>query len=486
MIGLLTEQEQLVADAVARGRRNREVAADLHLSPRTVEAHLGRIYRKLGISSRSELAAMARDLNADAQRSDMPTTRYAKAGDLSIAYQVVGDGPCDIVLIPGLASHIEILWEQPQWRRFVARIAKLGRFIVFDKRGTGLSDPLPVRGPLSLEQRMEDVTAVMDAAGSSKAVLLGISEGGPMSLYLAAAHPERVAGLLMYGSTVPCTDDGPELTEQWVAMMEAGHGTGYIAGALWPTMAQTEEGLRWLARFERYAVSPAMLRSIVSTTLVLDPTWVLPAIRVPTTVVHGRQDPALPYAEVEAMMPTLPHARFVPIDVVDHVPWGDIDLEALVAELEALVEGADWRAGMTHVLVAVLAVTGSALADRPGVEHWVRTMGGDVMSIDGGDLIAAFRGPSTAVQCAAMVSNVSDRISVGVAVGEARWVSGRLEGPVAAEAVRLAASADGRAVVSAAVRHLTGSDVELEERPDGTFQVSDAPFLRSIDDKPAL
>src|SRR5436305_1216121 len=106
-----------------------------------VEAHLGRIYRKLGISSRAELVALTRDTQAETLRADMPVTRYARAGDLSIAYQVIGEGPHDIVLIPGLASHIEILWEQPQWRRFVARIAKLGRLIVFDKRGTGLSDP---------------------------------------------------------------------------------------------------------------------------------------------------------------------------------------------------------------------------------------------------------------------------------------------------------------------------------------------------------
>ena len=469
---MLTEQERLVADAVARGRRNREVAEELHLSPRTVEAHLGRIYRKLGITSRSQLVAMARDQHAGGDRADMPPTEYAHAGDLAIAYQVAGDGPHDIVLIPGLASHIEVLWEQPQWRRFVSRMSKVGRFIVFDKRGTGLSDPMPSREPPSLEQRMEDVTAVMDAAGSRKAVLFGISEGGPMSLYFAAAHPERVAGLLVYGASLPCGPDEVELTEQWIAMMEAGHGTGYIAGALWPSLAQTEEGLRWLARFERYAVSPAMLRAIVASSFTIDPTWVLPAVRVPTTVVHGKEDPVMTFDDGVAQMEYLPHARLVPIDVVDHVPWGDIDLEALVHELEELVDGADWRTDLTYVLVAVVAVTGVTSGNRSALANWVTTMGGEVSAVaDGAELIAAFRGPSTAVRCAAMLTSGRAGVSAGVAVGEALWTGGRIDGPVVAEAIRLAASAKGHAVVSSAVRQVTADEVELVERPDGSFRI---------------
>lgn len=467
--GAVTDQERQVAELVARGRRNREVAAELHLSTRTVEAHLGRIYRKLGIASRSQLVALAQAGRNGADWSDMPATRYARAGDVAIAYQVVGDGPRDIVLVPGLASHIEILWEQPQWRRFVNRISSLGRFIVFDKRGTGLSDPMVPGVAPSLEQRMDDVTAVMDAAGSRKAVLLGISEGGPMSLYFTASHPERVAGLLLYGTTVPCAPED-RWSEEMLAVVAEAHGTGAIAAPLWPSMAQTEEGMRWLGRFERYCASPAMLRAIFDSAFVIDPNWVAPAVQVPTTVVHGRQDPGVPFADGEAIMRYLPHGRFVPIDVVDHVPWGDIDLETLLTELQELIDSGDWSTGSTAVLVAVLAVTGVTADSRANVTHWISTMGGTLDQVDDGRVVAAFAGPSTAVHCAAMLPGLGRHLGVGVAVGEARISDGRIEGPVVEEALRLAASATGETVASVAVRQVAAGAVDFVERPDGTFR----------------
>ena len=466
---VLTEQERQVAEAVGRGRRNREVAAELHLSTRTVEAHLGRIYRKLGIASRSQLVALAQSGPNSAGWSDMPETRYARGREVTLAYQVVGDGPRDIVLVPGLASHIEVLWEQPQWRRFVRRISGLGRFIVFDKRGTGLSDPMVPGVPPTLEQRMDDVTAVMDAAGSRKAVLVGISEGGPMSLYFAASHPDRVAGLMLYGTTLP---NGPQ--ERWSDEMLANvlphHGTGAIAAPLWPSMARTEEGMRWLGRFERYCVSPAMLRAIFDSAFFLDPNWVAPAVRVPTTVVHGRQDPAVPFELGEEIMRYLPHGRFVPIDVVDHVPWGEIDLETVLAELGALVERGHWSDETAAVLVAVLAVTGATAESRPHIVHWITTMGGTVGSTDGGHVTATFSGPSTAVQCAAMLPGLGGSLGVGVAVGEARVSAGRIEGAVVDEAISLAASATGETVASGAVRQVAGGSVDFVERPDGTYR----------------
>ncbi|HET6963692.1 MAG TPA: alpha/beta fold hydrolase [Acidimicrobiales bacterium] len=466
---VLTDQERQVAEAVARGRRNREVAAELHLSARTVEAHLGRIYRKLGIASRSQLAALARSGSDSGSSSDIPETRYTRGGEVSLAYQVVGDGPRDIVLVPGLASHIEVLWEQPQWRRFVRRISTLGRFIVFDKRGTGLSDPMVPGVTPTLEQRMNDVTAVMDAAGSRKALLVGISEGGPMSLYFAASHPDRVAALMLYGTTLPVAPQ-ERWTDEMLDNVLPHHGTGAIAAPLWPSMARTEEGMRWLGRFERYCVSPAMLRAIFDSAFFLDPNWVAPAVRVPTTVVHGRQDPAIPFSMGEEIMRYLPHGRFVPIDVVDHVPWGEIDLEAVVTELQSLMDTADWSDERRTVLAAVLAVTGVTDEDRANVTHWITTMGGTVGQVADGALTATFSGPSTAVQCAAMLPGLGGGLGVGVAVGEVRLSNGRIEGTVVDEALYLAASAPGETVASSALRHVAAGSVDFVERPDGTFR----------------
>ena len=466
---LLTDQERQVAEAVARGRRNRDVAGELHLSTRTVEAHLGRIYRKLGITSRSQLVAFAQSGTNGGGWSDIPETRYARAGDVSLAYQVIGDGRCDIVLVPGLASHVEVLWEQPQWRRFVRRISSLGRFIVFDKRGTGLSDPMVPGVAPTLEQRMEDVTAVMDAAGCRKAVVVGISEGGPMSLYFAASHPDRVAALMLYGTTVP-TAPQDRWSEEMLANVLVHHGTGAIAAPLWPSMARTEEGMRWLGRFERYCVSPAMLRAIFESAFFLDPNWVAPAVRVPTTVVHGRQDPAVPFSMGEEVMRYLPHGRFVPIDVVDHVPWGEIDLETVVAELQSLIDTADWSNEPDAVLVAAVAVAGVAAEDRANITHWITMMGGTLGQVEDGRVTAVFSGPSTAVQCAAMLPGLGRHLGVGVAVGEARIYNGRIEGGVVDEARRLAESGGGETVASGAIRQVAAGSVDFVERPDGTFR----------------
>ena len=466
---VLTDQERLVADAVARGSRNRDVAAELHLSSRTVEAHLGRIYRKLGVTSRSQLVALAQSGANGGGWPDMPETRYAHGGDVSLAYQVIGDGPRDIVLVPGLASHIEVLWEQPQWRRFVRRISSLGRFIVFDKRGTGLSDPMVPGVAPTLEQRMNDVTAVMDAAGSRKAVLVGISEGGPMSLYFAASHPDRVAALLLYGTTLPCAPQD-RWTDEELANVLPHHGTGAIAAPLWPSMARTEEGMRWLGRFERYCVSPAMLRAIFDSAFFLDPNWVAPAVRVPTTVVHGRQDPAVPFSMGEEIMRYLPHGRFVPIDVVDHVPWGEIDLEAMVAELQSLIDGGDWSDAPDAVLVAAVAVAGVSAEDGANITQWITTMGGTLGQVEDGSVTAVFSGPSSAVQCAAMLPGLGRSVGVGVAVGEARVSNGRIEGAVVEEARRLAESSPGETVTSSAFRQVAAGSVDFVERPDGTFR----------------
>ncbi len=466
----LSAQEQVVADAVARGASNREVADELHLSPRTVEAHLGRIYRKLGITSRSQLVALAADRWTEFARPDLPETRYAKAGDLSIAYHVFGDGPVDIVLIPGLASHIEMLWELPQWRRFVDRIRQYGRFIVFDKRGTGLSDPMPPRVPPTLEQRMDDVTAVMDAAGSRKALIFGLSEGGPMSLYFAAAHPDRTAALLVYGTTLP---SGPRdrPSEDELAKVEAMHGTGHIAGALWPSMAATPDGLRWLGRFERHAASPAMLRSIYESAVMFDPTTVLSAIHVPITVVHGRQDQAAPFEGGEQIMRYLPRAKFVPIDVFDHVPWGDADLEAILRELEALIERGDWTTTSSSVLATLVAVGNVTSTNRIHVEHWMTATGGVVRATDSGNLVGAFAAPSAAVRCARMLQGLGDPLSIGISLGEVTVHPDRIEGEALIEAHRMMTSAEGETFVSAAVVQMAEDAFGTVEARNGYYRL---------------
>src|SRR3954465_8376948 len=199
-----------------------------------------------------------------------PPTRYARSGDASIAYQVVGEGPIDIVLVLGFATHLELQWEAPPFASFFERIASFARLILFDKRGTGLSDPV-AEAP-TLEQRIDDVRAVMDAAGSERAALFGVSEGGPMSVLFADTHPERVSALVLYGAMGRTTEapDYPwaapaealrESAAEFIAPYWGGEGGGR-SELFAPTLAGDPEALEFTARFERSAASPAMVQQI--------------------------------------------------------------------------------------------------------------------------------------------------------------------------------------------------------------------------------
>ena len=187
---------------------------------------------------------------------DVPETRYAKSGDLRIAYQVVGSGELDLVFIQGFVSNLDLCWEEPGWAYFLSRLAGFSRLIVFDKRGTGLSDR--TAGIPSLEERMDDLRAVMDAAGSDRAALFGFSEGGPMSLLFAASYPERVRAIGIYGSFVRGSDAlSGDLLRQRIAFLDRAWGTGEVARGFAPIKARDPAYFRHLARWERHGASPS-------------------------------------------------------------------------------------------------------------------------------------------------------------------------------------------------------------------------------------
>src|SRR5437764_9391282 len=227
-----------------------------------------------------------------------PPTRYAKSGDASIAYQVVGDGPLDLVLVLGFATHVELQWELPAMARFFEWLGSFSRLILFDKRGTGLSDPI-AEVP-TLEQRVDDVRAVLDAAGSERAALFGVSEGGPMSVLLAATHPERVTALVLHGAMARTTE-APDYP--WASPAEAlresaaefiapywGQQPDGIMELFAPSFVRDPQTLDLLARMERSAASPAMIQQIFEMFLDIDVRAVLPTIHVPTLVLHRHGD----------------------------------------------------------------------------------------------------------------------------------------------------------------------------------------------------
>jgi len=272
-----------------------------------------------------------------------PQTRYAKSGPVSVAYQVLGEGPVDLVLVPGFVSHVEVAWEEPTLARFLTRLASFSRLIVFDKRGTGMSDP--VAGPPSMDERMEDIGAVMDAAGSDRAAVFGISEGGTLSLLFGAAHPERAQAVILYGSWArrlagPDYPYGPsaEELEGVIDRMDRAWATGE-----WWNGGQSSEyddarHRAWWARYLRMAASPAMAQNVLRMNMALDIRHVLPSIGLPTLILHRSGDPWIDVGHARYLAEHIPEATYVELPGADHRPWlGDVD--AIADQIEIFLTG---------------------------------------------------------------------------------------------------------------------------------------------------
>src|SRR3954449_3915810 len=309
-----------------------------------------------------------------------PSTRYAKSGDVSIAYQVVGDGPIDVVLVLGFATHLDLQWEMPAFAQFFERLSSFSRLILFDKRGTGLSDP--VLDAPTLEERVDDVRAVMDAAGSERAALFGVSEGGPMSVLFAATHPERVAALALYGAMARTTE-APDYP--WASPAEAlresareflapswGQDSEALVELFAPSLAADREVLVGNARLERSAASPGMVGKIFEMFLDVDVRDILSAIHVPTLVLHRRQDRVVNRRAGRHLAEHIPGARYVELEGIDHLPWAG-DSGAVLGEVEEFLTGARTAPEADRVLATVMftdIVGSTELAARLGDARW--------------------------------------------------------------------------------------------------------------------
>ena len=276
-----------------------------------------------------------------------PDTKYARAGDLRIAYQVVGDGPIDLLLVHGFVSHLDVAWEGPYLAQFLSRLASFSRLIVFDKRGTGLSDP--VTKPPAFAERMEDIRAVMDAAGSERAALFGISEGGPLSIYFACTYPERVSALIAYGSYARWMwdDDYPwGRTDEQFEDFLAGIDRAWETGEWWlrhnPTALSEAHYRTWWARYLRAAASPGMASALVRMNAQIDVRDILPGVSVPTLILHRTNELWLDVGNARYLARRIPGAKLVELPGIDHVPWVG-DSEAVLREVEIFLTGSRVR-----------------------------------------------------------------------------------------------------------------------------------------------
>ncbi len=428
---------------------------------------------------------------------DVPKTRYAKSGDLHIAYQVVGEGPLDLVLVPGFVSHLEFEWEGALTARFFQRLAAFSRLIRFDKRGTGLSDRPP--GMATLEQRMDDVRAVMDAVGSQKAALFGISEGGPMSLLFAATYPERTSALVLYGSYArrawaPDHPFGITEAEMGRALEALERDWGGSAGIeiRAPSMVHDEQFGRWRSNYLRLAASPGAAVAILRMNMEIDVRHILPTIRVPTLVIHRTGDRLTRVEQARYMAERIPGAKYVELPGIDHTPWvGDAD--AILDEVEEFLTGVRHGAEPDRVLATVLftdIVGSTEQAARLGDRRWrelleshhalvrkeLARFRGREIDTAGDGFLATFDGPARAIRCACAISDavkpLGIEIRAGLHTGECEVMREKLGGIAVHIGARVAALATpGEVLVSSTVKDLVaGSGLEFEDRGTHTLK----------------
>ena len=417
---------------------------------------------------------------------DSPETRYAKSGTLDIAYQVIGDGPLDLVFIPGFVSNVELTWEDPAEARFMRRLASFSRLIRFDKRGTGLSDRVPVDQLPGLDQRMDDVRAVMDAAGSERASLFGLSEGGPMSVLFAATYPARVERLVLYGSYARRQTAEADGGAALVNLIESAWGTGVVLAGRSGSVADDPAVRQQLARHERQCATPGAAAALVRMSAQIDVTDVLRVLSVPTLVMHRAADPNLSVDGSRELVAGIRGARYLEMEGDVHIPWVG-DSHAVLDEIEEFLTGLRHGPEVDRVLSTILfsdIVGSTQTAAEIGDRRWrallddhdsitrreVERFRGRVIKSTGDGALATFDGPARAVRCAASIRNalatVGLRVRIGVHTGEIELIGDDVGGVAVHIGARVEALAGaGEVLVTATVTALVaGSGLSFSDR----------------------
>jgi len=415
----------------------------------------------------------------------VPKTQYAKSGDVRIAYQVVGEGPFDLVFVPGFISNLDAAWEEPYRARVWTRLAAFARLIMFDKRGTGLSDRAV--GVPTLEERMDDVRAVMDAVGSQQAALFGISEGGAMSVLFAATYPERTRALVLYGTyghfsswVVP-----PDKIDAALDRMEKNWGTGESLRLFAPSVASDETfKLSW-ARFERLGASPSAVVALMRMNSEIDVRPILPSIRVPTFIIHRQGDVRVNVEAGRFMARQIPNAKYLELPGSDHMLWTG-ETERILDEVEEFLTGSRSAIESDRVLATVLftdIVNSTKRVETIGDRAWhdvldrhnalvrreiSRHRGHEVRTMGDG-FLATFDGPARSIRCALAINEGVEalglQVRAGLHTGEVEMADDDLSGIAVHIASRVATMAKpGQVLVSNTVRDLVaGSNIRFHD-----------------------
>jgi class 3 adenylate cyclase len=432
----------------------------------------------------------------------IPETRYAKKGDAHIAYQVVGDGPLDLVLVSTWFSHVEARWDLPGYVRYLRRLSSFSRLISFDKYGMGLSDPIPSKELPPLEDWMDDVSAVMDAVGIERAAIMGVAEASPMAELFAATYPERTSALVLVSATArisaaPGYEIGapPDVQERLISMAEQAWGRRDLIAAINPSLAGDSAAAEAWGRYFRLSASPATAAAVMRMLFELDVRDVLPTIRVPTLVVHRQDNPIVTIEQGRYVADQIEGASFVAVPGADYgLAVGDIDV--VIDEVEEFLTGSRPAHATDRVLATVLftdIVDSTRRAVELGDARWrdvlerhdelarteVARFGGAISDFTGDGLVASFEGPARAVRCAFALRDrlrtLGLDIRAGVHTGEVERRSEGMAGigvHIAARVLALAGA--GEVLVSRTVRDLvTGSGLTFVDR--GTHALKGVP-----------
>ena len=424
--------------------------------------------------------------------STVPETKYAKSGDFHIAYQAIGTGPPDLLFMHGWISHIEHMWEEPRMARFLDRLASFARLILLDKRGTGLSDPVPMDRLPSLEERMDDVRAVMDAVGSERAALMGTSEAGALSLLFAATYPSRTTALVLFNSyaRLAYAPDYPhgipaEQAQGLLQAIEEGWGTGVAFEALVASQAENAAMKSWWSRYQRSAASPGAAVTLLRSAFETDARAVLPTITVPVLVLHRAGDPFTGPEHGRYLAKHIPSAKFVELTGVDHLFFAE-DVDRLLGEVQEFLTGVREASEPDRVLATVMftdIVGSTEHAARLGDREWrdlldryyaiVRSelarFRGREIDTAGDGLFATFDGPARAVRCACAIRHavapLDIAIRAGVHTGECEVRGEKLSGIAVHLGARVCSKASpAQVLVSSTVRDLVaGSGLQFED-----------------------
>ncbi len=420
----------------------------------------------------------------------VPETRYTRTDGVNIAYQVVGDGSIDLVVVPGWLSNIEVFWEEPRVERFLRGLASFSRLILFDKRGTGLSDR--VTDSATLEERMDDVRAVMDAVGSQRAALFGYSEGGAMCALFAATYPERVRALIMAGSFARRTRAAdypwaPEERDLIAAIDTFAAQWGGPVGmeSRMPSVSTDVAARQWWSKYLRLSASPSAAVALSMANLEVDIRHLLPSIRVPTLILHAKDDLTIPINAGRYLAANIQGAQFVTIDTIDHVPFFEAapqiarNIEIFVTGHSSSVSGE----GSVQTICFADIVGSTEMAARIGDQRWTDLLNsyyaivrselavfrGREVNTVGDGFVASFDGPARAVRCAGALTRATQQIGlevrIGLHTGECEMRAGSLSGIALHIAARVSAMApSGGILVSQTVKDLVaGSGLKFTD-----------------------